>query len=175
MASLVIQEELARVRTVNGHVASIAFTTRGETQPSVGDVRRLRVDVALQAKEPAFTAQQQHPADCPVWGMTGRAPLYLHRGVFVDERPTLLRVTINATFPVCLFQHGLVAGPVRAVTIRALHQALRHAMMRGEREGRLNSFVATEAQVGLLLPKQALMQPAILFYPHRNLEELGLG
>src|SRR5207249_11089355 len=79
MASLVIQEELARVRTVNGHVASIAFTTRGETQPSVGDVRRLRVDVALQAKETAFTAQQQHPADCPVWGMTGRAPLYLHR------------------------------------------------------------------------------------------------
>ena len=44
-------------------MASDAFASGRETQSSMWNVRRLRIDVALQAEKPAFTAQQEHPAD----------------------------------------------------------------------------------------------------------------
>ena len=68
--------------------------------------------------------------------MAGRASLDFHRLMFEDERPLLIGVAGEA--------HGVLGrrGPyllrsnraVRIVAVRALHQSLIHAMMKGHLE-----------------------------------------
>ena len=62
-----IQKELVEVRSVHGHVTPRAFTLRLETQAAVRNIRRQRIDVALQAQEPAFAPEQELPVRRAVW------------------------------------------------------------------------------------------------------------
>ena len=83
--------------------------------------------------------------------------------MFEHEWAALFRMTIDADFPGCLTQHRLIVGAVRVVTIRALHQSFRNAMVCWQRKLRLKRRMAGVTQLRLRLPEQALVEPPVFF------------
>jgi len=51
-----LEEKLADVGAMNGHMAAHAFSAGLEAQAAMRDVDARRIDVALQAQEAAFPA-----------------------------------------------------------------------------------------------------------------------
>src|SRR5204862_600178 len=94
------------------------------------NIWRLRVDMALQAEESAFTPEQHLTVHCAMRTVASGTSFDLHGSVFIHKRTALLDVTIDAAFPRVLAQHRLIVRTVRIVTIRALHQSLWNPMMR---------------------------------------------
>ena len=90
------------IRAMNARVATNAFAARRETQSSVGYIGRLRIDMALQAKEPAFPSKQKHSANTSVRSMTTSASLNFHRSMLEHKGTTFFGVTTDTTFPVRL-------------------------------------------------------------------------
>src|SRR5688572_33350354 len=133
MAASLIQKELAVVGAVDGDVAARAFTTCCEPQPSMRNVRSLRIHMTLQAKEPALPPHHKHLIHAAVRRVAGTAPFHLYGGMLENKRAPLLAVARDASLPCGFLQHGLIAGAVRVVAIRAAHQSFRDAVMRRQR------------------------------------------
>ena len=106
-----------------------AFTHRRETQPAVGNVGCLRINVTLQAKESTLAAQKQHPADTSMRGVASDATFNFHGSVLEDKWPSLFGMAVDAAFPIGLTKHWLVPRPVRAVAVRTFHQTFGNTMV----------------------------------------------
>ena len=134
----------------------------------------MRVAMALQAEETAFTPEQELSIYRAMRSVARGAAFDFHSGMFIHERTTLLDVAIDAAFPRGLPQHGLIIRAVRIVTIRALHESFGDPVMSGQCKLGLDSRVALVTHLRLRQAQQALRQPAILFGDSRRPEELGL-
>lgn len=146
-----------------------------KTQPAMGHTGLVVIPgVALQAKLPPFTPHQQHAVGAAVRGVASGATLHFRRRVLIDIRPALLRMAVHATLKIRFVQAGVVQRAVRIVAVAALDQALRHAMMHGQRKLRLHGAMAVEAQRRLRLLQQAALQPANLVRKLRHLIEMAL-
>jgi hypothetical protein len=115
-------------------------------------IRRLRIDMTLQAQEAAFTPQQQLTIHSAVRTMASRAPLDLHCRMLEYKRSALFGMTVDASFPRCFSKHRLIVGAVCVVTVRTLHEPLGNAMMAWQRELSLNRGMTGETQSRLRLP-----------------------
>ena len=90
-----------------------------------------------------------------MWRVTRNAPVRLHRGVLVNERPLLVCVTLDA--------RGVGAGSesrlfqleaaVRIVAIAALHRAFEHLVMKRQIELVLRLAMTTETELWLAVPQ----------------------
>ena len=58
------------IGTVYGYMAAYTFAACCKPKPSVRYVGRMRIHMALEAHEPAFTPEQQIAIDAAVWGVT---------------------------------------------------------------------------------------------------------
>jgi hypothetical protein len=93
-------------------MATHALASRRKRQPAVRNIRRLRVNMTLEAHEPALFSQEQHAIHRAVRRVARRTALCLHRCVFKDVGTSFFRMTLHADFPVCIPQHDLVTSSV---------------------------------------------------------------
>ena len=169
-----MQEVDVEIRPVNGGMATGAIAARLETQPAVRHVGGERIHMALQAQKPGFTADQQHLVDAAVRRVARRAAFDFHGGVLEDKRPAFFDVALRAGFPAALPQRGAVRSAMRIVAVRALHRAFGNAVVRGQRELRLDVAVASVAQFRLRLDQLAFVQPAHLRREFGDIEKVAL-
>jgi hypothetical protein len=90
--------------------------------------------MALQAEEPLFAAFQQEVVHAAVRRVASGAALYPNRGMFKNEWPALLHMTLHAGFPIGFCQLIAIHIPVRVMAIRALHEAFGDFMVFGQYE-----------------------------------------
>ena len=170
-----LEEKLADVGAMDGHMAAHAFPGGLETQAAVRDVYSRRIDVALQTQESPLAPQEHVALDTSVGAVAGRTTFHLDGRMFMQEGTALFGVAAGADFKVDLLELRALQGTVGVVTIGTLHEAFGYSVVRGKSELRLNLFVTAEAQLGLSIAQQALGQPARLGGPRGEIEEAGLG
>jgi len=159
------------IRAVHGGMTTDAFSARCKTQSAVRHIRRLWINVALQTKETPLAAQEQHPADASMRRMTGDATFHLDRSMLEYEGAPLFCVATDATLPICLFQHWLVARSVGVVAVGAFHLTFGHAVMRRQYKLRFDRPVTGIAKIGLWRPQQTICQPASFLVLSRLVRE----
>jgi len=130
-------------------MAAYAFPSGCKREPSVRNIGRLWIHVALQTQESAFAPQQQHSINRSVRRVARRAAFSLYRRVLENVWSTLLRMAFDAGFPVRIAQHDLIPRAVGIVAVRTFHESLWNAMMRRKGELRFDRLVALVAQVRL--------------------------
>jgi len=110
-------------------------------------------------------------------GVAPQAPLRLHRGMLVDERPTRLRVALGADR--ILIGRGLQVvvseGAVRIVAVRTFHEAFIHSVVEGHIERRLDVCVALEAKGRLFGLEQDSIGNSLMDSVAANAAYVGLG
>jgi len=110
-------------------------------------------------------------------GVAPKAPLRLHRGMLVNERPARLRVALGADR--ILIGRGpqvvVSEGAVRIVAIRASHEAFIHPVVEGHIEGRLDLCVALEAKNRLLGLEQDSFGSSLMHGVAAQTAHIGLG
>ena len=84
-------------------MTAYAFPARLESKASVRNIRRERIDVALQAEKPSFPAQQELALDGAVRAVARRASLHFDRGMLIQEGTALFGVTGNAHLEIGFF------------------------------------------------------------------------
>src|SRR5665213_612971 len=107
--------------------------------------------------------------------MAGDAAFDLRCGMFKYKRAALFNVALHARLRPIAHQRKPVGGTVRIVAVRTFERALGNAMMRGQRELRLDVAVALIAEFGLRLHQLTVVQPAILFPEPGHVEEIALS
>lgn len=160
---------------MNRYVAANTFAAGLKAQPAVRN-RGLGVEtgMALQAKLPAFAANQEHAIGGAMRVVAGNAAFDFYRRMLVNKRPALFDVTVHAGFETRLGQAGEILRAVRVVAIGTFDQAFRYAMMVRQREFGLDCEVASEAKRRFSLLEQAVVQPASFFANLRQLKEVRL-
>jgi hypothetical protein len=166
-----VQEELAEIRPVDRRVTPYTFAHRGKAQAAMRNIRRLGIHVTLQAEEATFAPHKQHPCNCSVRTVAGDAAFDLHCRMFENEWPALFGMTVDAAFPVRSAKHRLIAGSMRTVAVRTLHQPFRYAVVTRQCELRLDHAMACETQFGLRSPKQIAAQPSGLLVGSGNVKK----
>ena len=135
---------------MNGDVAAGALTARLEPKPAV---RRLSESVkscmALQTELSALAANEKHPVGGAVRVVAPGAAFHLGGRMLVNERAPLFDVALNAGFRGSFDQARRIERAVRTVTVGALHQSLRDAMVHRKSELPANGCVARVAEVRL--------------------------
>ncbi len=122
--------------------------------------------VTFQTKGEDLRPLEQPCIHAAMRNVAGVATINTNSGMFKDERPALVDVTLHARFFVLegMCHH---AGPrahavgwrvcsVRIVTIGALHEAFVYAMFDWHRKLRPNVGMAAIAEIGLWLGQQLL-------------------
>jgi hypothetical protein len=95
--------------------------------------------------------------------------------MFENPWAAFLHVTVRAHFPVGVAQHDVIAGAMGVMAVRALHETLGYAMMRGKRELCFNRLMTAIAKIGLGFPQESRFQPACFLLGAKGYEELRLG
>ena len=110
-------------------------------------------------------------------GVAPKAPLRLHRGMLVNERPTRLRVALSADrILICRGLQVVVSeGAVRIVAVRALHEAFIHPVVEGHIEGRLDVCVALKAKDRLFDLEQNSLGRSLMHGVASETAHIGLG
>ena len=87
--------------------------------------------------------------------MTGDAAVGFYRRMFVNKRPLLIGVTLDARRIEAGRQPGLLEfeTAMRIVAVAALHRAFQHFVMEGQVELVLHLVVTTEAKLRLAVPE----------------------
>jgi hypothetical protein len=156
-------------------MAACALTAGLESQPPVRHASLIMESgMTLQAKLSSFTPHQQHAVGAAVRRVAGSAALHLRCRMFVDIRAAFFRVAIHTGFSIQLVQAGMIQRSVRIVTIAALNQALRDAVMHGQGKLSLHIAMTAKAQCGLRLLQKTAVQPAHLVRKLWHLEEMTL-
>jgi len=160
---------------MDGHVTARAFATGLEAETAMGYPSLImEPGMTLQAKLSSFTPHQQHAVGAAVGRVAGSAAFHLRCRMFVDIRAAFFRVAIHTGFSIQLVQAGVIQRSVRIVTIAALNQALRDAVMHGQSKLSLHIAMTTKAQCGLGLLQKTAVQPADFVRKLRDLEEMTL-
>jgi len=169
-----MQEVDVEIGAVDAGVTASAIAARLKTQTSVRNVGGKWIHVALQTQQALLAADQKHTIDASVRRVARRTAFYLHGRMLEDKWPALLGVTLRASFPSALPKRGAIGSDMRVVAICTFHQAFRHAMMRRQRELRLDVTVASETELRLGFLEQTIVEPSRLFGQFRYREEVGL-
>ena len=120
--------------------------------------------VTAQTKRVDARAREQPGIAGAVRCVTGRAALDFDGGMLKDERAALFAVTLEANRILrgCRTQLVLRGAAVNVVAIRALDEALIHAMMERLHELSLFGLVARIAQSGIFLSQQFFVDLGIV-------------
>ena len=156
-----------------------------KAQPSVWNVRRSGIDVALQAKEPAIPPQEQVLVHTSMRIVAGHASFDLDRSVFVNKRAALLHVALDTGLIVAmrLVQHfrrlphaeGGREAAVRVVTVAAVHEAFIHAVLTGQVKLRPYIRMAPVARLGLTLGQEVLHRGRVMIGVALGAGDIMLG
>src|ERR1700676_2433213 len=106
--------------------------------------------------------------------MTRGATFDFYSGVLEHVWPALFDVALRAGFPAALPQRRAVRSAMRIVAVRTLHRSFGNAMVRGQRELRLDVAVASIAQFRLRLNELAFVQPTHLRREFGDVEKVAL-
>src|SRR4029079_6175620 len=166
-----LKEDIAEIRTMDGHVATGAISARLKAEAPVRHARLLgmRITMTLQADEARFPPREHEARRRPVRCMAHGASFDAHRGVLEDKRAVLLGGAVGARLPSRLIERHRIRGAVRAVAIAALHRSFRHTMMERLCELAAYLLMARIAKRGLRIPQHALAQPSLLGRQLRDL------
>src|ERR1700681_3566773 len=132
-------------------MATGAIAAGLETQPAVWHAGGVQIHMTLQTQKPGFPPDQQHLVDAAVGRVTSSTAFNFYGGVLEDIWPAFFNVALRAGFPAPLPQRGAVRSAMRIVAVRALHCAFGDAVVRGQRELRLDVAVTSVAQFRLRL------------------------
>ena len=124
---------------------------------------------------PAFSPHQHEVIGAAVGIVADHAAFHPHGGVLINVGPAFFDVALDAGLPVGGVQAGAIDAAVRVMTVRTLHQALRHAVVHRQGELGLDVAMAGKAQIRLGFLQQAAVQPAHCFRKLRHLKESRLG
>ena len=128
------------------------------------------IGVALQAEQ-VDIADFQHVGVRPAMHLVARAaPVDLHSGMLVDERPLLLGVALKADGVLRGGSAHLLRtrGAVDVVAIAALNQAFIYAVVERHREFRFLREVAAVAEFGLRLGEKELLRFGVMWRVARD-------
>ena len=161
-----------KLRAMDRYVAAGALAAGLKAQAAVRE-RGLSVEagVTLQAELPAFPPHQHQAIGAAVGIVADHAAFHPHGRVLINVGPAFFHVALDAGLPVGGIQAGAIDAAVRVMTVRTLHQALRHPVVHRQGELRLDVAMAGKAQIRLGLLQQAAVQPAHRFGKLRHLEE----
>lgn|SRR6185295_6564330 len=170
------QEVHIEIRAVNGDVATHAFATGLETQPAMRyRVLFMNSGMALQAQLAPFPPNQKHSIDTAVWIVAGDTSIDFPGRMFVDKRTVLLHVTGRTGLRGRPYQIRSVWRAVRIVTVRALHETFRNAMVHRQSKLRFDRAMTRVAKLGFRGLQQAVAKPAVFVGLRHDLKELRLG
>src|ERR1700682_274027 len=160
-ASLWLEEELVRIRTVNrsmAHGAGLILLGLIMEGRNRGCSHIRGKCVALKAQQVHLCAFEKPRIGTAVRRMAGNAPFGLHRRMLVYERPRFVAVALKAGGVLRCRDTELPAlkSAVRIVAIIALHEPFVHAMVEGARELLLDLQMAAVTKLGGFLLHQEL-------------------
>ena len=136
--------------------------------------QQVKPGVALQAKLPAFTPDQQHPVRGPVRTMAGYAAFDFRRRVLMHKGSAFLNMALGACLRLSFHKTRRIQRSMRTVAVGALHQPFGNAVMNGLRKLTSNGCVTHVAEIRLGLFQQTTVKPAPFVRALRHLKEMRL-
>ena len=156
-------------------MTSRAFPAGLKTKTTMWSLtQQMKARMALKAQLTAFPPNQQHSIGGTVRAMARNASFHFRCRMLMHVGSTLVDMALHAGFGLGLNETGRIQRSVRAMAIRALHQAFGDPVMHRLRELAANRRMARITKVRLGGFQQAACEPSRLVRALRNLEEVRL-